>query len=73
MKDIATDNGYGAFLSPPAWLSNPHCMLSTFCTTDHAAAPEARALNRIPACIAGLNGFSGMCYEKLHNSRCQLH
>lgn len=67
------DNGFGAFLPPPAWLSNPYCMPSTICTTDHAAEPEARALNSIPARIAGLNSISGMCHEKLHNSRCQLH
>lgn len=73
MKDVARDDGYGAFLPPPAQLSNPHCMPSTLCTTDHTAEPEAKVLDSIPACIAGLNHISGMYYEKLHNSRCQLH
>lgn len=73
MKGISRGNGYGAFLSPPTQLSNPPGMLSGLCTADHAAKPEAKVLNNIPVCIAGLKSISGMYYEKLHNSRCQLH
>lgn len=68
MKDVARDDGYGAPLPPSARLSNPH----TLCTADHTAETEAKVLNSIPACIAGLNSISGLYYEKLHNSRCQL-
>lgn len=73
MKDVARDDGYGAFLPPAARLSNPCCMSSTLCTADHAAEPEVKILKSIPACIAEPNSISGMYYEKLHNSRCQLH
>lgn len=72
-EGIAGNDGYGAFLPPPAWLSNPHCMPSSPCTAGHAAEPEAKVLNIAPAYIAGLDSSSGMYYEKLHNSRCQLH
>lgn len=73
MKDVARDDGYGACLPPPARLSNPCCTPSTLCAAGHAPEPEAKVLKSIPACIAGLNSVSGMYYEKLHNSRCQLH
>lgn len=73
MKGIASGDGHGAFLSHPTWFSNPPCMLTALCKADLTAEPELKFLNSVLACIAGLNNVTGMSYEKLHNSRCQLH
>lgn len=60
VMDMARDGGYGACLPPWAQLSDPHGMPSTLCTADHAAEPEAKVLNSIPAGVAGLKSISGM-------------